>query len=49
LIGSYIERHVVDGVDGVGDVAQTLLEHPLGVAAAFRSPPALLRVWNSRF
>ena len=40
LIGSYIERHVVDGVDGVRDVAQTLLERPLGVAAAFRSSPA---------
>ena len=28
--GSRCRRHVVDGVDGVGDVAQTLLERPLG-------------------
>ena len=30
-----------DGVNGIGDVAQTLLERSLGVAAAFRTPPAL--------
>ena len=41
--GSRCRRHVVDGVDGVGDVVQTLLERPLGVMAAFRSSPALPR------
>ena len=47
--GSRCSGDVVDGVNGLEDVAQMLLERPLGVAAAFRTPPALPRGWNSRF
>ena len=47
--GSRCSRDVVDGVNGVGDVAQTFLERPLGVAAAFRTPSALPRAWYSHF
>ena len=47
--GSRCSGDDVDDVDGVGDEAQTLLERPGGVAATFRTPPALPRRWCSRF
>ena len=39
--GSRCSGDVIDGVNGVGDVAQMLLERPLRVAASIRTPPAL--------